>query len=110
MRKLADYFDPNNTGEIHMSDVLKALHELISQSDQNFVFIQTQQIFTKVIKELAMDCKAFLDTLSKYEQMHEDTELAMLVGRKSIIPIGQLFKTLNSYEIYLDEDEKTILA
>jgi hypothetical protein len=57
-----------------------------------------------------MDCKAFLDTLSKYEQMHEDTELAMLVGRKSIIPIGQLFKTLNSYEIYLDEDEKTILA
>ena len=35
-----------------------------------------------------MDQKAFLDNLAKHEQLHEDTELAMLVGRKSIIPVG----------------------
>lgn len=67
MRKIADYFDPLQTGEIYMTDILKAFHELMSLSDEQYIYVQTQPIFNKIIKELAGDFKKFLDTLSKHE-------------------------------------------
>lgn len=77
----------------------------MSQGDSLHVFHQTKPIFEKIVRELSVDCDRFLDEIANNE-----TELGHgPEAKKTALSSNTLFRILNAYGVYLEEDDKAVL-